>query len=161
MFHEDSFSLDSFSTDSWLFLLEVPYFELTGKQRVYVRHALQSVYAMDVAERIVAVAEHHNLSAVDSVEVIRAQIGDQTLFVLPRKRIASEKSQHKANPVAQKQAKETRVAYATSSTEAIYAMAAQLRVFADFHAAQSIVSGHAPEILFVINKPERAAHNSL
>ena len=127
MFHEDSFSLDSFSTDSWLFLLEVPYFDLTRKQRVHVRHVLQSVYAPDVVESIVSVAERNNLSAIDSVEVIRAQTGDQTMVVIPRRTVTADKP---------------RFAYAVAANESMHASAEQLRFFAN-HSTESIVSSHA------------------
>ena len=157
MFDENAFSLDAFSGES-MFLLAGPYFDLTGKQRVYVRHVLQSVYALDVVERIVAVAEIHNLSVVDSVDVIRVQTGDQTLFILPRKTVTIEKPRRQAGPVAPKQAKETRVAYATSSNEAIYASDERLRVFAGFPSVEPIVSSHAQEMLFITKKPSRTAH---
>ncbi len=158
MFHEDSFSLDSFSTDSWMFLLEVPYFDLTGAQRVYVRHVLQSVYALEVVERIVAVAERNNLSAIDSAEVIRARTGDQTLFILPRRKVTADKPQRQAKQTAPKRAKETRAAYAVTGNESMYASAAPLHILAN-HSAESIVSSHAQETFFITNKPSRSAHN--
>jgi hypothetical protein len=157
LFHEDSFSLDSFSTDSWMFLLEVPYFDLTGAQRVYVRHVLQSVYAMEVVERIVAVAERNNLSAIDSVDVIRAQAGDQTLVVMPRRAVTADKPQRQVRQAAPKQLKETRVAYAVTGNESLHASVEQFHVFAN-HSTESVVSGHMQETLSINNKPSRAAH---
>ena len=160
LFHESSFSLDSFDDRSWLFLLEVPYFDLTGKQRIYVRHVLQSVYALDVVEQIVSVAERNNISAIDSVEVIRAQIGDQTLFILPRRTVTAEKPQRQVKQAAPKQSKETRVAYAVTRNESMHASAEQLRFFAN-HSTESIVSSHAQEMLFITNKSSRTAHNPI
>ena len=160
MFHEDSFSLDSFSTDSWLFLLEVPYFDLTRKQRVHVRHVLQSVYAMDVVERIVSVAERNNLSAIDSVEVIRAQTGDQTMVVIPRRTVTADKPQSQVGHGTPNQSKETRFAYAVAANESMRASAEQLRFFAN-HSTESIVSSHAQEMLFITNKSSRTAHNPI
>lgn len=152
--------MDSFSTDSWLFLLEVPYFDLTRKHRVHVRHVLQSVYALDVVERIVSVAERNNLSAIDSVEVIRAQTGDQTMVVIPRRTVTADKPQSQVGHGTPNQSKETRFAYAVAANESMRASAEQLRFFAN-HSTESIVSSHAQEMLFITNKSSRTAHNPI
>ena len=158
MFDENSLSLDAFSDDAWLFLLEVPYFDLTGAQRVYVRHVLQSVYALEVVERIAAVAERNNLSAIDSAEVIRARTGDQTLFILPRRTVTEEKPQRQVRHAAPKQVKEIRFAYAVTGNESMHASVEQFHIFAN-HSAESIVSSHAQEMFFITNTPSRSARN--
>jgi hypothetical protein len=158
LFHENSFSLDSFDDTSWMFLLEVPYFDLTRKQRVYVRHVLQSVYAPDVVESIVSVAKRNNLSAIDSVEVIHAQTGDQTMVVLPRRTVTADKPQSQVGHGTLNQSKETRFAYAVAANESMHASTEQLRFFAN-HSTESIVSSHAQEMLFITNKSSRTARH--
>lgn len=66
MFDENAFSTDAFSTDSWLFLFEVPYHDITGVQRVFVRSVTEKIYGVLVAEAIVSIASEQNISIVQS-----------------------------------------------------------------------------------------------
>ena len=157
MFDETSFFTDAFDQDSWLFLLEVPYFDLTRKQRVHVRHVLQSVYALDVVERIVSVAERNNLSAIDSVEVIRAQTGDSTLVVLPRRKVTTDTPLRAEKSPSSTSAKEARTAYAIHRSAEVNATAQQSAISA---AARNefFVAEYAQENIVVTHKPSRSAH---
>jgi hypothetical protein len=144
------------SGQAWV-ALNGRHFDLTKYQRLYVRHVLQTTYNAEAVERIVAVAERHNLSAVDAVSVVRAQAGEQTIVVLPRKKVSIEKPLRQVNEPAPKKAKETMAAYSVARNEAVYASAGQFHVFAN-HSTESVVSGHVQEILSITNKPSRAAH---
>lgn len=128
----------------------------TIQSRVSVCHVLQSVYVLDVVEQIVSVAERNNLSAIDSVEVVRAQTGDKTLVVMPRRVVTEEKPLRQAKQAAPKQTKETRLAYATHSVKPMYANATQLHVFADCVTIEPVISRHAQNNIFVT-----VAHNNL
>lgn len=124
--------MDSFSTDSWLFLLEVPYFDLTRKQRVHVRHVLQSVYALDVVERIVSVAEQHNMSAVDAVSVVRAQVTSQPEVFVQRKAVRAPVEKAQAAPRVsspKKKATRTNAAYVFSQQNTAYSFTHEEEVF--------------------------------
>ena len=52
-------------------LLTVPYFSLSGKQRVYVRTVLESVYAKTEVEQIVSTAAINRISVLDSITSLR------------------------------------------------------------------------------------------
>lgn len=83
-----------------------------------MRHVLETVYALDAVEQIVSAADRYNLSAVDSVDLVRAQTGGQTLFALQRRTVAVEvqKIQIERTVVNEK-----RVVYALAGNEARYA----------------------------------------
>lgn len=66
MFDENAFSLDAFDQDSWLFAFDTPYEDLSPDQRVYVATVIRSLYVTRVADQIIAVAKHRNLSIVDA-----------------------------------------------------------------------------------------------
>lgn len=115
--------------------------------------------AFIVVEQIVSVAEQHNLSAIDSVDVVRVQTGDQTLFIMPRRTVTVDTPQRQAKQATPKPVKETRTAYALTGNTSVYARAEQLRAFAN-QSSESIVSGYEQEMLFINNKPSRSAHKS-
>ena len=71
MFDETSFSLDAFDQGAWLFLLDVPYRDLSDAQRVHVRSILTAAYSVSVAERIVVFAAEKAISVMDSIAANR------------------------------------------------------------------------------------------
>ena len=92
MFDETSFFTDAFDQDSWLFLLDVPYFDLTGKQRVYVRSVVESVYSTAEADKIISFAAAKNLSVVDAATALRVTTAPlQTVIEAAKKRTAEQK----------------------------------------------------------------------
>lgn len=148
--------IGSIAGQAW-FALNTRYFDLNKYQRAYARHVLETVYALDVVEQIVSVAEQHNLSAIDSVDVVRVQTGDQTLFILPRRTVTVETPQRQAKQATPKPIKETRVAYALTGNAPVYASAEQLRAFA-IQSSEAIVSSYEQEMLFITKTPSRSAH---
>lgn len=70
MFDENSFSLSSFDQDSWLFLLVTPYSDLSPRQRMVVRSALESAYSVEVADDVVSFAAVQSLSVLDAMQAI-------------------------------------------------------------------------------------------
>lgn len=142
--------IGSIAGQAW-FALNTRYFDLNKYQRAYVRHVLETVYALDAVEQVVSVAERYNLSALDSVDIVRAQTWDQTLFVLPRRTVTVETPQRQPKQAAPKPVKETRLAYALTGTAPVYASTEQLRAFAN-QPSETIVSCHAQEMFFITNK---------
>ena len=121
MFHEDSFSLDSFSTDSWMFLLEVPYFDLSGKQRIYVRSVLESVYTSTEADQIVAVAAQNSLSVMDAAVAVRVNVEPlQTIVAAAMQRKAPEPVAERRIKQPKAQERTNKPAYAVASTQSVF-----------------------------------------
>ena len=68
---------------SWgLFL--VPATELTPKQQVFVRTALEQVYSSDDASAIISFAKQHSLSVLDAVACTVANTAAKDLFIKPK-----------------------------------------------------------------------------
>lgn len=91
MFDKTSFSIDAFAQDAWLFLLDVPFFDLTGKQRIYVRSVVDSVYLSSEAEKIISFAGTNNLSVVDAATALRVSTAPlQTVIEAAKKRATQQ-----------------------------------------------------------------------
>lgn len=148
--------IGSIAGQAW-FALNTRYFDLNKYQRAYARHVLETVYALDVVEQIVSIAERHNLSAIDSVDVVRMQTGDKALFILPSRTVTVEKPQRQAKQATPKPIKETRVAYALTGNAPVYASAEQLHAFAN-QSSEAIVSSYEQEMFFITKTPSRSAH---
>ncbi len=148
MFDETSFSLDAFALESWLFLLDVPYFDLTGKQRVYVRSVVESVYSISEANEIVSFASGNNLSVLDSAIALRVSTKPLQLVIE-----AAAKKQASNNPLATREPKIRAIpaitpAYAVSSVTTINAVHESLSVVS-WYAVDSIVASDSVDQVFV------------
>lgn len=116
MFDETSFSLDAFGQDAWLFLLDVPYFDLTGKQRIYVRSVVDSIYLAPEAEQIISFAGANNLSVIDAAIALRVStVPLQTIIESTRKRIV----EHKPRTVAREKSIRNAPSYVVSSEQSL------------------------------------------
>lgn len=148
MFDETSFSLDAFFQDAWLFLLDVPYFDLTGKQRVYVRSVVESVYSISEANEIISFASGNNLSVLDSAIALRVSTKPlQIVIEAAAKKQASNKLLAAREPKA-RAIPAIRPAYAVISATAIHAVHESLSVVS-WHAVDSIVSSDSVDQMFV------------
>jgi len=148
MFDETSFSLDAFAQESWLFLLDVPYFDLTGKQRVYVRSVVESVYSISEANEIVSFASGNNLSVLDSAIALRVSTKPLQLVIeAAAKKQASNKLLTAREPKVRAMPA-IRPAYAVSSATAINAVHESLSVVS-WHAVDSIVASDSVDQVFV------------
>ncbi len=96
MFDETSFSIDAFAQDAWLFLLDVPFFDLTGKQRIYVRSVVDSIYLSSEAEKIISFAGANNLSVVDAATALRVSTAPLRTVIEAAKKRAVEQIQRPA-----------------------------------------------------------------
>lgn len=93
MFDENSFSLSSFDQDYWLFLLLTPYANLSPRQRVVVRSALESTYSLEVADKVVSFAAVQSISVLDAMQAIGVRTQAVELFIA-QKRIKVDDTQH-------------------------------------------------------------------
>ncbi len=146
MFHEDSFSLDSFSTDSWLFLLEVPYFDLTGKQRVYVRSVVESVYSTAEADKIISFAGSKNLSVLDSAIALR--VSTEPLRLVIEAAAVKKRVGKKLPPIREPKARAIpaiRRAYAVSTTTVIRAEQDSISVVS-WHEVDSVIASDSANL---------------
>ena len=128
MFDENAFSLDAFNDGSWLFLLDVPYFDLSGRQRLYVRTVLESVYSVSEVNQIVSVATQNNLSVLDASTVARISTGPLQVFVRGERKTKPEK-QVREPAAKQSPARKNLPVYAVTRGESIRAINVTDRVF--------------------------------
>lgn len=148
MFDETSFSLDAFAQESWLFLLDVPYFDLTGKQRIYVRSVVESVYSISEANEIVSFASGNNLSVFDSAIALRVSAKPLQLVIeAAAKKQANNKLLTAREPKVRAMPA-IRPAYAVASATPINAVHESLSVVS-WHAVDSIVVSDSVDQMFV------------
>lgn len=150
MFDETSFSIDAFAQDAWLFLLDVPFFDLTGKQRIYVRSVVDSVYLSSEAEKIISFAGANNLSVVDAATALRVSTAPLQTVIEAAKKRAVEQIQRPATRL--KSTKNT-PAYVvstkhslacTSETQAVSVCATQEQI-AVVAAVKNLIVNHTKE----------------
>lgn len=149
MFDETSFSLDAFDQDAWLFLLDVPYFDLTGKQRIYVRAVVNCVYLSSEAEKIISFAGANNLSVLDAAVALRVNAE-------PLQIIATQKKNRRApQPVVEKRVREPKTqerrnkpAYVVAAQNTL-AVSDQSDALIASYESQQIVASSASQHLFV------------
>lgn len=150
MFDETSFSIDAFAQDAWLFLLDVPFFDLTGKQRIYVRSVVDSVYLSSEAEKIISFAGANNLSVVDAATALRVSTAPlQTVLEAAKKR-AVEQIQRPATRLKSTKNPPTYVVSTkhslacTSETQAVSVCATQEQI-AVVAAVKNLIVNHTKE----------------
>lgn len=140
---------------SWgLFL--VPATELTPKQQVFVRTALEQVYSSDDAGAIISFAKQHGLSVLDAVACTVASTTTEDLFVTPkvqRKSLSDagkERVLHSQdnNPTAQPDVQKAIFVVEQSSAAHSFTGTADIAVSAE------------ASTLFVTGKPKRQALKS-
>lgn len=140
MFDENAFSLDSFDQDSWLFLLEVPYFDLSGKQRIYVRSVLESVYATSEVERIVSVAVQNNISVLDAATAVRVSTEPLQIIVRNERKTSAEKPAREPARSPMNQGTKNLPAYVLTEENRAFARAEATAVFAATQAQTLVAS---------------------
>lgn len=150
MFDETSFSIDAFDQDSWLFLLDVPYFDLTGKQRIYVRSVVESVYSTAEADKIISFAGSKNLSVLDSAIAVR--VSTEPLRLVIEAAAAVKKRVGKKLPsIREPKARAIpaiRPAYAVSTTTAIRAEQDSISLVS-WHEVDSVIASDPADQMFV------------
>lgn len=149
MFDETSFSIDAFDQDSWLFLLDVPYFDLTGKQRVYVRSVVESVYSTAEADKIISFAGSKNLSVLDSAIALR--VSTEPLRLVIESAAVKKRVGKKLPSIRETKARAIpaiRPAYAVSTTTAIRAEQDSISLVS-WREADSVIVSDSADQMFV------------
>ena len=137
---------------SWgLFL--VPATELTPKQQVFVRTALEQVYSSDDASAIISFAKQHSLSVLDAVACVTANTAEKHLFITPK---VQRKSLHDVGTerVLLSQSKKS-VAH-DDVQKAIFVIE-QGSATRSFTGAADLTASATASSLFVAGKPKRQA----
>jgi hypothetical protein len=155
VFDQASFSLDAFDQDSWLFLFETGYADLSHRQRVYVTSVVESIYAQSVADQIISVAAQNNLSVLDAIQAITAKSSVETLVVRKERKVsaapqARERVAKIERPVA------TGPVYSVANSETTHAFATSETGYA-FSTPEEIVSTFQQTSLFIQHKPRRSS----
>lgn len=149
MFDDTSFSIDAFAQESWLFLLDVLYFELTCKQRIYVRSVVESVYSISEANKIVSFASSNNLSVLDSAVAMR--VSTKPLQLVIEAVAAKKQAGKKLTAVREPKARSIPAispAYAISTETVIHAENDSLSVVS-WHVVDSVVASYSVDHMFV------------
>ena len=90
---------------AWGPLLEAPYLDLSGKQRLYVRSVLESVYTKTETEQIIATAARNSISVLDAAISMRVNIEPlQVVVAAAKQRKAQERTNKPAYAMTQPQA---------------------------------------------------------
>ena len=140
---------------SWgLFL--VPATELTPRQQVFVRTALEQVYSSDDASAIISFAKQHSLSVLDAVACTVANTTSKDLFVTPKVQRKSLSDVGKER-VLRSQDKKS-VAH-DDVRKAIFAIEKCSSAYS-FTGATDLTASAAANSLFVTGKPKRQALKS-
>ena len=140
---------------SWgLFL--VPATELTPKQQVFVRTALEQVYSSDDAGAIISFAKQHSLSVLDAVACVTANTAAKDLFVTPK---VQRKSLSDAAKERVLRSQDKKPMVQPDVQKAIFVVE-QSSVAHSFTGTTDLVVSVAPSTLFVAGKPKRQALKS-
>lgn len=135
---------------SWgLFL--VPATELTPRQQVFVRTALEQVYSSDDASAIISFAKQHSLSVLDAVACTVANAGAKDLFVTPKVRRKSLSDSGKERVLRSQDNKPTAQ---HDVQKAIFVVEKRCAAHSFTSTADIVVSAAASSV-FVTGKPKR------
>lgn len=140
---------------SWgLFL--VPATELTPKQQVFVRTALEQVYSSDDAGAIISFAKQHSLSVLDAVTCVVANTAAKDLFVTPKVRrkslsdVGKERVLHSQGKKPMAQPDVQKAIFVVEQSSAAHS----------FTGVTDLAVSAAASTLFVASKPKRQALKS-
>lgn len=147
MFDENAFSLDAFDNDSWLFMLDAPYFSLSGKLRVYVRTVLDSVYSHTEVEQIISTAAQHNLSIFDAATAIHVSTDPLQVIVRDERKAKAEPRVREPKTIQPTPERKNLPAYALTEENRVFTRADVTAIFA-FTQAQSLVASTGGSTIF-------------
>jgi len=156
VFEQNSFSLDSFDQDSWLFLLETPYVDLSHHQRVYVTAVVESLYVQSVADQIISVAAQNNLSVMDAIQVVTAKHEGLQLAVLNARKVSAEKPVRTYAPRQEKASVTNPKVYSVAEDKSLVACSASETEFV-FSQLETLTVSTGTNQIFIQHKPRRDA----
>ena len=158
MFDQTSFSLTAFDQDSRYFLFETNYADLSHHQRIYVTSVVEATYVKSVANQIIAIAAHNNLSVLDALQVITAKHEARQLVAQNERKVSAERSVSLVRTYSPKHEKAVTnpPAYATDRTFGVFAVTGNQAIYTST-AENGVVAFYSTNSLLIQHQPRRDA----
>lgn len=149
--------IGAISGAAW-FALRARHFDLSHHQRVYVTAVVESLYVQPVANQIIAVAAHNNLSVLDALQVITAKHEARQLVAQNERKVSAERSVSLVRTYSPKHEKAVTnpPAYATDRTFGVFAVTGNQAIYTST-AENGVVAFYSTNSLLIQHQPRRDA----